>query len=114
MAVDGSGNAFVTGMFWVTVDFDPGAGVDERTSNGYTDSYVSSFTSSGDHRWVDSWGGKDNDSSNSVAADSDSFSYATGFYRYDVDFNPGDDVEMHTSNGVYDAFIVKYTPDGGW
>ncbi len=40
MNVAGNGNLFLTGTFKNTVDFDPGAGVVERTSNGYQDMYL--------------------------------------------------------------------------
>jgi hypothetical protein len=46
-AVDGSGNVFVTGYFRGTVDFDPGTGVDNRTSSGTWDSFLSKFDSNG-------------------------------------------------------------------
>jgi len=40
IAVDGSGNVVTTGFFYGTVDFDPGAGTSNLTSNGY-DIFVS-------------------------------------------------------------------------
>jgi hypothetical protein len=47
VAADGSGNAFVTGYFNETVDFDPGPGVDNHTSNGGWDVFLSKFPPDG-------------------------------------------------------------------
>ncbi|MBU2520586.1 MAG: SBBP repeat-containing protein [Nanoarchaeota archaeon] len=47
VAVDSSGNSYVTGYFRYTVDFDPGPGVDNHTSNGSSDVYLSKFLPDG-------------------------------------------------------------------
>src|SRR3990172_9145046 len=40
VAVDGSGNVYVTGLFSATADFDPGGGISNLTSAGLTDVFV--------------------------------------------------------------------------
>jgi hypothetical protein len=47
VAVDASGNAYVTGVLKDEVDFDPGPGVDSRVSNGYEDAFLSKFPPDG-------------------------------------------------------------------
>jgi Beta-propeller repeat len=47
IAVDVSGNAYTTGLFLGTVDFDPGPGVLNLTSAGITDVFVSKLNTSG-------------------------------------------------------------------
>ncbi|MCP4785811.1 MAG: hypothetical protein GY878_19890 [Fuerstiella sp.] len=56
VAVDSSGNVYTTGKFYGTVDFDPGAGTTNLTSNGGTDVFVSKLDSSGDLVWAKSFG----------------------------------------------------------
>ena len=38
---------YTCGYFYETVDFDPGSGVEERTSNGYADSFLLKLNSNG-------------------------------------------------------------------
>src|SRR4051812_25844175 len=52
--VDPSGNLYVAGSFSGTVDFDPGAGVTQRSASTATDvdAFVAKFNSSGVFQWV--------------------------------------------------------------
>ena len=113
-AVDGSGNAYVTGKFLGTVDFDPSPEVDEHTSNGHDDIFLCKFYPSGDLQWAHTWGGSGWDIGLSVAADGSGNGYVTGWFVGPVDFNPGPGVDEHTSNGYKNAFLSKFPPDGDW
>ncbi len=112
VAIDGSGNAYVTGNFRVTVDFDPGPGVDEHTSNGNDDIFLSKFNSSGVFQWARTWGGIVNDEGSGVAIDGSGNAYVTGRFEDTVDFDPGPEVEEHTSNGDRDIFLSKFNSSG--
>ena len=112
VAADASGNACVTGNFDGTVDFDPGPGLDNRTSNGYFDAFLSKFDSSGNFLWVHTWGGSIVDSGHSVAADAWGNVYVAGYSGSTVDFDPGPGVDDHTSNGDHDASLSKFDSSG--
>jgi len=115
VAVDGSGNVYVTGYFRDTVDFDPGSGVDNHTSNGEADVFLSKFDSSGAFIWARTWGGSDdNDEGYGVAVDGSGNVYVTGYFHGTVDFDPGSGVDNHTSNGQYDVFLSKFDPLGAF
>ena len=61
VAVDSSGNVYTTGKFKDTVDFDPGAGTANLTSNGGIDVFVSKLDSSGNYVWAKSFGSTEDD-----------------------------------------------------
>jgi hypothetical protein len=118
VAVDGSGNVYVTGIFSGTsVDFNPDPPpVDPHSSNGSWDVFLSRFDSSGTFVWARTWGGSDNDTGYDVAADGSGNVYVTGWFQgTSVDFDPDPTaVDLHSSNGAYDAFLSKFMPDGSW
>ncbi len=114
VTVDGSGNVYVTGSFWNTVDFEPGSGEDNHTSNGYGDVFLSEFDPSGAFIWARTWGGTDDDWGSGVAVDGSGNLYVTGYFSVTVDFDPGSGVDDHTSNGSIDAFLSKFDPSGAF
>ena len=89
VATDGSGNVYTTGEFEDTVDFDPGTAVDNHTSNGNTDIYLSKLDSNGNSIWSRTWGGIGDDIGTSVAIDNFDNVYITGMFADTVDFDPG-------------------------
>ncbi len=111
---ENDGTICVTGAFHGTVDFDPGSEVDERTSNGKFDGYLSKFTPSGHLLWVRTWGGDGGEICYGVSTGGLGDIYIAGCFKTVVDFNPGAGVAERTSNGENDAFLCKYPPDGNW
>jgi len=69
MAVDASGSVYVTGYFTGTVDFDPGAGVLDLTSNGGQDIFVCKLDQNGNFIWVKQIGSTGRDRGTSIALD---------------------------------------------
>jgi hypothetical protein len=116
--VDEYENVYVTGAFQGTsVDFNPDpASVDPHSSNGAWDIFLSKFDSSGTFVWARTWGGSDYDDGNGVDVDAAGNVYVTGsFWSTSVDFNPDPtEVDLHSSNGGYDVFLIKFKPDGWW
>jgi hypothetical protein len=113
---------YVGGEFYLTVDFDPGPGVDEHqgSSWGDSDAYLSKFDLDGQFQWARTWGsGGDNDYQNEcvngVAVGPSDFAYAVGyFFEPDVDFDPGPGFDWHASVGKQDCFLTAFPPDGTW
>jgi hypothetical protein len=114
VAIDGAGNSYVAGSFWDTVDFDPGAGVDNHTSTAFYDASLSKFDPSGDFVWARTWGGSGDDRVVSVAVDGFGNPCVAGFFRDAVDFDPGAGVDNHLSNGLDDAFLSMFDPSGNF
>jgi hypothetical protein len=112
--VDGAGRIYVAGYYYSTVDFNPGPGIEQRISNGLSDSYVVVFDSSGGFVWVNTWGGPDGDGAYGVSVSDTGLIFVSGGFSSVVDFDPGPDVEDHISNGLSDAYLSKLLPFGGW
>lgn len=112
VALDHSGNIYVTGSFENTVDFDPGPGVTNLTCNGILDAFLLKLDASGNFAWVYSFGLANSEVGYSVATDQLDNVYVTGRYKGTVDFNPGPGVDTVTSGGNFDIFIVKFDSQG--
>jgi hypothetical protein len=123
VAVDNFGNIYAGGGYYDTVDFDPGDGVDEHTSNGSKDCFISKFNSSGEFQWAKTWGGiqaysdPNHDCVTAIAVDQSGCLYAAGYFGsfQPVDFDPGDGYDFHSSNGGrHDAFLSKFDSSGNF
>ena len=53
MEIDKKGNVYTTGSFTYTLDFDPGPGVYNMTSNGQGDAFISKLDSNGNIIWYE-------------------------------------------------------------
>ena len=114
IAVDGNGNAYITGTFSDTVDFDPGVGVDEHTSIGDSDIFLSKFNSNGEFRWAHTFDVRTSAYGHAVAVDGSGNICITGNFYNTVDFDPGSEVNEHTSNGGLDVFCSKFDSSGAF
>jgi len=117
VGVDASGNVYVQGTFRGTVDFDPGAGTNTIVSNNNnTDLYVLKLNSGGNFEWVKTLSGKNGESSKGLQLDSQGNIYNIGTFFNKVDFDPGTDSVILTSNPINlaDAFIWKLDADGNY
>lgn len=105
-------NIYLTGHYMGTVDFDPGPGTYELTSNGTQDIYILKLNSDGNFIWAKSIGGNSYDGGYSITVDSYGNTYTTGFFGETVDFDPSNGIYELTSNGGSDIYILKLNTDG--
>lgn len=106
IVINNSGNVYVSGNFDGTVDFDPGAGTFNLTSNFY-DLFVSALDNSGQFLWAIHVGGSGIDEGNDIAIDTADNIYVLGHFQDTVDFNPKSDTFYLSSNGLSDGYILK-------
>jgi len=114
VAVDSSGNVYITGSFRVTADFDPGAGTDNHTAVGEEDIFLTKINADGSYGYTKTMGGTDQDLGRSVAVDSSDNVYITGSFRVTADFDPGAGTDNHTAVGEEDIFLTKINFDGNY
>jgi PDZ domain-containing secreted protein len=114
ITVDASGNVYTTGRFQGTVDFDPGAGTNNLTSNGNWDVFIQKLDPSGNFLWAKSFGGTSYDHGYSITVDASGNVYTTGLFQGTVDFDPEAGTNNLTSNGNWDVFIQKLNPSGNF
>ncbi|MFK8014648.1 MAG: hypothetical protein AB8G17_04350 [Gammaproteobacteria bacterium] len=112
--VDASGNAFVTGSFSGTADFDPSPGILELTSEGVNnDAFIASYDPGGALRFAFGLGGPNPDEGRALSVDQSGNIVVTGSFRNGFDFDPGpDDFTLNTL--APDSFLASYTNTGAF
>lgn len=113
--LDESENIYTTGQFTDIVDFDPNGGTFYLTSaiSGSTDIFISKIDSTGNFIWAKGFGCPTVDGGYSIALDSYSNVYTTGFFTGTADFDPGAGVFNLTSS-YQDVFISKLDVSGNF
>jgi len=105
IAVDGAGNALVTGWTWST-DF---AGRNNSHHGGLYDAFVLKVSPSGQLQWMTYLGGSGDDPGEGIAVDSADNALVTGS-TLSTDFAGRNN--SHHGGGLYDAFALKVSPSG--
>jgi hypothetical protein len=108
MAVDASGNVFLTGSFYGEMDFDPGPGTEIHSSGDYEDVYLIKFDPLGYYFWGLSWGGEYNDEGWCIDVNDAGEVFVAGSFTDLVDFDPGPGVEEHWGGYDPQGFISKF------
>jgi hypothetical protein len=116
VATDSSDGIYVAGRFGGTADFDPGPGIDNHTSSGAIDIFLTKFDSAGNFQWARNWGGSGDSIEIAYGIDTDSLNniYVTGYFCGIGDFDPGPGTDNHETNGQGDAYLTKFDVDGNF
>jgi hypothetical protein len=114
IAIDSSGNLYITGEFRDTADFDPGPDTYNLTSAGLSNIFVSKLDSHGTFLWAKRMGSTGQDSSTSITVDSSGCIYTTGSFEALADFDPDAGTFFLTSAGYFDIFVSKLNADGSF
>lgn len=86
---DNNGFIYVAGTFNDIVDFDPGAGTSNGTSNGSTDIFTLKMDTAGNFIWKKTLGGIYTEDAAKVTLDASGNIITTGSFQLNVDFDPG-------------------------
>lgn len=103
IAVDGAGNAIVTGTFQGTASF----GGSALTSEGATEVFVAKYGAAGTHVWSMRLGGWNDDGGMGVATDASGHVGVTGYFAYNFIHYPGPDL---VATGGPPMFVVTLDP----
>ncbi len=110
IALDSSGNVFVTGTFQQSAQFGPNS---LTTNNGNAfDPYVAKISSNGAWQWVNRGAGSGGlaNTGTDIAVDSTGYAYVTGYFSRNIGF----DSTTLTWSGMYDIFVAKIDTWGNW
>jgi Holliday junction resolvase len=116
IAVDGSGNSYVTGLFRGTATFGPGqASQTAVISNGLDDIFIAKYDASGLLQWAKRAGGTGNDGGRSIAVDGSGNSYLAGWIEGAATFGLGEPNQTTlTSAGDRDIYVAQYDSNGAF
>jgi len=116
LCVDKSNNIIYTGYFSKSCDFDPSSATSNLYTNGSKGIFVSKLDQSGNYMWAKKMSGNSTNLyvnySNAITQDKNEYIYITGSFQYSVDFDPGSDSFIVSTDGYHNIFIEKMTPKG--
>jgi hypothetical protein len=112
IAVDASGNAYVTGSFKATVDFDPDAGTANLTAAN-EDIFLAKYDNNGAYQWAHNFGSVSIDAGRCVALDGAGGVYISGEVMGNTaDFDPSAGT---ATVGAFDgSYLAKYDQSGNY
>jgi hypothetical protein len=89
IAVDSSGNVYITGVFAGISDFDPGPGVYDLTTPGQTSDFIEKLSSTGAFVWAEQIGSTFDNGGLSLAIGPGNTIYTLAYFEGTVNANPG-------------------------
>ena len=109
IGLDEQNNVYSTGFYWATVDFDPGAGIFNLTSDALGDGFILKLNTNGGFVNAGRMGGNSRVRNSSLKLDNTGHIYITGHFDGDADFDPGTG-SMLLSSPIDDddIFVAKY------
>lgn len=112
---DAQGNLYLTGAFKGNCDFDPGPNNFTFQSGGPADGYLCKLDKEGNFVFAKKFGnsiGNNVVTPRGIVLDGQNNVLIVGSFLGIQDFDPGPTVANVTSNGAFDAFILKLTAQG--
>ncbi|MDF2438404.1 MAG: C-terminal target protein [Bacteroidota bacterium] len=109
IAIDSSGNIYVTGSFSLTTDFKGTLSTSTNlTATGSSDIFLAKYNSAGQLIWVRKAGGSSDDAGNAVAVNSSKV-FITGHFSNSATFGS---FSSHVNNSNDNVFIAAYDLSG--
>jgi len=112
IATDASGNVFTVGIFYDTVDIDPGVGVSNIISANNGDVFIQKLDANGNFLWAKEIYGSGIFSGININLDKSGNIFIAGSFTDTADFDPGIGTMNLISAGSYDIFLLKLDSSG--
>lgn len=109
LALDASGNVFITGTFSGIADLNPGTGTFNLTSAGGQDVFIAELDNLGNFLWANGIGSSGTDYGISITFDITGSMYVTGTFGGAADFDPSAGTANLNSVGMGDIFVMKFS-----
>lgn len=118
VAVDHSGNVYVSGIFRGTVNFNMVGGTDNKTSIGTGlnfDSFLTKINSNGTYGYTYTWGATNNAvSSGKIAIDLNNKVHLYGSYNGTTNFDPTGGSDSKTAVNSNDFYLISLNSNGSY
>lgn len=101
IAVDDSGNVYLTGMFNDSVDFDPGVNNFFLVSEYWIDAFVCKLNAAGNFVWAKQLKSTGSVFSNAITVGTNGRIYVGGNHSGQTDFDPGPDTNYRMNGGFF-------------
>lgn len=105
-----SGDVYLTGNIYDTIDLDPGPGVATFSSmaQGTAATFAEKLSASGVYEWAGVIAPDNNCYATDIALSQEGYIYMVGSYTGTADFDPGTGVAQLTGQANQDAYVVKW------
>jgi hypothetical protein len=113
LAIDASGNVYVSTSFVSTTDPDPSAFTQTLVSYGDRDAVLIKLGNNGNYIWSKRVGGNGEENGKSVVSDPAGNIYFFGNFSSVANCDPGGSPTFISSAGDKDIFMIKYNSSGG-
>lgn len=114
VALDNTGQIYLTGIFDAAIDLDPGTATNVFTADNGTNFFILKLTETGDFSWARTFIGTDYKACRSIAVHPNNGIVAVGEFMGTTDFDCGTGVNNLTAVEQADAFIVYLDQNGNY
>jgi len=109
VAIDLVGDIYTTGVFYGIIDFDGGASTQELIATNPGDIFISKLKADGSYAFAKRMGDGLAANGHAITVDPAKNIYVAGYFTGNVDFDPNAGLELLSSNGFTDAFVLKFS-----
>ncbi len=110
MVIDNQGALYLSGTFFQTVDFDPGAGVFNLTSGASAESFVLKLNTCGEFVWAQKHGGAGAGTTTDIAIDNANNIYIAGPFANNINIGPF----ALTGAGNWEGYVARMDVNGNF